>query len=66
MPVTVVKAARSIAPDSRALGWERIGNFELLASGGDHYTMLTEPAPTVHLALLLRRWLTTAPLAAAA
>ena len=65
VPVTVVKAARSIAPDSRALGWERLGNFELLASGGDHFTMLTEPAPTVHLALLLQRWLTT-PLAAAA
>jgi len=65
VPVTVVKAARSIAPDSRALGWERIGNFELLASGGDHFTMLTEPAPTVHLALLLQRWLGT-PLSLAA
>jgi len=57
VPVTVVKAARSVLPDAHALGWERLGPFELLASGGDHYTMLTEPAPVVHLALLLQRWL---------
>jgi thioesterase domain-containing protein len=62
-PVTVVKAARSIAPRSRALGWDRYGPVELLASGGDHYSMLTEPAPAAHLALLLRRWLRP-PLAA--
>jgi hypothetical protein len=63
-PLTVVKAAASIGPDSPALGWERFGHVELLASGGDHYSMLTDAAPAVHLALLLRRWLT--PLYAAA
>jgi pimeloyl-ACP methyl ester carboxylesterase len=57
IPVTVVKAARSIAPDSEALEWDQCGPVELLASGGDHYTMLTDPAPSVHLALLLQRWL---------
>jgi thioesterase domain-containing protein len=66
VPVTVVKAARSLLPEAHALGWEKIAPFELLASGGDHYTMLTEPAPMVHLALLLQRWLGTPamPLAA--
>lgn len=59
-PVTVVKAARSIAPGSRALGWDRYAPVELLASGGDHYSMLTEPAPAAYLAMLLRRWLTPA------
>lgn len=59
-PLTVVKAASSIAPDSRALGWDRYADVELLASGGDHYSMLTEPAPATHLALMLRRWLTQA------
>ncbi|MFL5520272.1 MAG: hypothetical protein ACJ8B6_05010 [Gemmatimonadales bacterium] len=64
-PVTVVKAARSLLPDRHALGWDRFGTVELLASGGDHFTMLTEPAPAVHLALLLQRWLTRSmPLAA--
>lgn len=58
-PVTVVKAARSLLPDTYALNWDRAAPFELLASGGDHYTMLTEPAPVVHLALLLGRWMNT-------
>ena len=65
IPVTVVKAARSILPDSRALNWDRWGSVEVLASGGDHYTMLTEAAPQVHLALLLQRWL-SAPMPLAA
>jgi thioesterase domain-containing protein len=64
LPVTVVKAARSLAPDSTALGWEHCGPVEVLASGGDHYTMITDPAPGVHLALLLARWL--GPIRAAA
>lgn len=59
-PVTVVKAADSIAPDSPALGWERFAPVELLAGGGDHYSMLTQPAAATALALLLRRWLTPA------
>ena len=57
--------ARSLLPDSPALGWDRFNAVEVLASGGDHYTMLTDPAPQVHLALLLQRWL-TAPLSIAA
>jgi thioesterase domain-containing protein len=65
IPVTVVKAARSLLPDSPALGWDTFNAIEVLASGGDHYTMLTDPAPQVHLALLLQRWL-TAPLPIAA
>jgi thioesterase domain-containing protein len=57
-PLTVVKATESIAPASPALGWDRFADVELLASGGDHYTMLTDPASAAHLAMLLRRWLT--------
>ena len=57
-PLTVVKAAHSLAPDSPALGWDRYATVELLASGGDHYSMLTDPASAAHLAMLLRRWLT--------
>jgi thioesterase domain-containing protein len=57
LPVTVVKAAASLAPDSPALGWDRFAPVERLASGGDHYSMLTDPASAAHLALLLRRWL---------
>jgi thioesterase domain-containing protein len=57
-PLTVVKASRSIAPESPRLGWDRFAPVELLASGGDHYTMLTDPASAAHLAMLLRRWLT--------
>jgi len=65
IPVTVVQAARSLMPDSHALGWDQVSPVEILASGGDHYTMLTEPAPVVHLALLLSRWLgTPLPMAA--
>ena len=59
-PLTVVKAADSIAPDSPALGWDRFAPVELLASGGDHYSMLTDPASAAHLAMLLRRWLDAA------
>ena len=47
-------------PDSPALGWERFGPVERLASGGDHYSMLTDPAAAAHLAMLLRRWLAPA------
>jgi hypothetical protein len=63
-PLTVVKATDSIAPTSPALGWDRHAPVELLASGGDHYTMLTDPASAAHLAMLLRRWITPAFLAA--
>jgi thioesterase domain-containing protein len=56
-PLTVVKAVASLLPASPALGWDRFGPVELLVSGGDHYSMLTEPAPAVHLAMLLQRWL---------
>ena len=59
-PLTVVKAAHSLAPDSPALGWERFAPVELLGSGGDHYSMLTDAASAAHLAMLLRRWLTPA------
>jgi hypothetical protein len=58
--LTVVKAARSLAPDSPALGWDRFAPVELLASGGDHYSMLTDPAAAAHLAMLLARWITPA------
>ncbi len=64
-PLTVVKATASIAPASLALGWDRFAPVELLASGGDHYTMLTDPASAAHLAMLLRRWLTPSFSAAA-
>jgi thioesterase domain-containing protein len=56
-PLTVVKAARSILPDSAALGWDRFGPVERLGSGGDHYSMLTDNSAAAHLAILLRRWL---------
>lgn len=58
--LTVVKASDSLAPDSPALGWDRFAPVELLASGGDHYSMLTDPASAVQLAMLLRRWLSPA------
>lgn len=61
VPITVVQPADSLADD---LGWEHTNLVEPLASGGDHYTMLTDPAHAVNLALLLTRWLTR-PLAAA-
>jgi hypothetical protein len=64
LPLTVVKAATSIAPEARALGWDRFGPVEVLASAGDHYTMLTDAASAPNLAMLLTRWL--APLSAAA
>jgi thioesterase domain-containing protein len=63
-PLTVVKAAASLLPSSRALGWDRFGPVEVLASGGDHYSMYSEVASAAHLAMLLRRWLT--PVSAAA
>jgi pimeloyl-ACP methyl ester carboxylesterase len=66
VPVTVVKPAGSLLPEKHALGWELCGPVELLASGGDHYTMLTEPAPVVNLALLLSRWLGTPSMSVAA
>jgi thioesterase domain-containing protein len=56
-PLTVVKAARSLVPDSPALGWDRFGPVERLGSGGDHYSMVTELSAAAHLAMLLRRWL---------
>jgi thioesterase domain-containing protein len=52
-PLTLVRAARGPAG---ALGWEGHPGLELLASAGDHYSMLTEPAAVAHLAALLRRW----------
>jgi thioesterase domain-containing protein len=64
LPLTVVKAADSLAPEARALGWDRFGPTEVLAGAGDHYTMLTDPAAAPQLAMLLQRWLT--PLYAAA
>jgi thioesterase domain-containing protein len=51
--LTLVRAARGPAG---ALGWEGHPGLELLASAGDHYSMLTEPAAVAHLAALLRRW----------
>jgi thioesterase domain-containing protein len=60
-PLTVVRAARGPLP---ALGWERFALVQPLVSGGDHYTMLTDPAAVAHLAALLRRWLAPVPLAA--
>ena len=59
-PLTVVKAADSLLPDSPALGWDRFGPVERLGSGGDHYSMLTDRAAAAHLAMLLRRWLAPA------
>src|SRR4051812_47347517 len=56
-PLTVVKAARSLQPDSPALGWDRFGPVERLGSGGDHYSMLTDNSAAAHLAILLQRWL---------
>jgi hypothetical protein len=53
-PLTVVRATRGPAA---ALGWDGHPGLELLASAGDHYTMLTEPTAVAHLAALLRRWL---------
>jgi thioesterase domain-containing protein len=64
-PLTVVKAANSLVPDSPALGWDRFGPVERLGSGGDHYSMLTDGAAAAHLAMLLRRWLAPAFSAAA-
>jgi hypothetical protein len=57
LPLTVVKAGGSLAPESRALGWDRFGPVEVLAGAGDHYTMLTDPSAAAHLAMLLQRWL---------
>src|SRR5205085_3665318 len=59
-PLTLVRAAREPAG---ALGWDGHPGLELLASAGDHYSMLTEPCAVAHLAALLRRWL--APVAVA-
>jgi thioesterase domain-containing protein len=55
-PLTVVRAARSL--DGRpALGWDAFGPVEVLASGGDHYSMLTETSCVAGLAMALGRWL---------
>jgi thioesterase domain-containing protein len=59
-PLTVVKAADSVIPDSPALGWDRFGPVERLGSGGNHYSMLTDTSAAAHLAMLLRRWLAPA------
>ncbi|MDA0181319.1 thioesterase domain-containing protein [Solirubrobacter phytolaccae] len=59
VPVTVVQPVDSLYED---LGWD--ARIELLAAGGDHYTMLTDPANMVNLALLLTRWLSPAYAAA--
>jgi pimeloyl-ACP methyl ester carboxylesterase len=64
LPLTVVKASDSVLPQSRALGWQKYGPVEVLGSGGDHYSMLTEPASAAHLAMLLARWLAPAYAAA--
>jgi thioesterase domain-containing protein len=64
LPLTVVKATGSLLPASRALGWQKYGPVEVLGSGGDHYSMLTEPAAAAHLAMLLHRWLAPAYAAA--
>ena len=60
LPLTVVKAAGSLAPESPALGWDRFGPVERLASAGDHYSMLTDSSSAANLAMLLRRWLVPA------
>jgi len=59
VPVTVVQPTGSLYDD---LGWNT--RIELLAAGGDHFTMLTDPAHMVSLALLLTRWLSPAYAAA--
>jgi pimeloyl-ACP methyl ester carboxylesterase len=59
VPVTVVQPTGSLYGD---LGWDM--RVELLAAGGDHYTMLTDPDNVVSLALLLTRWLSPAYAAA--
>jgi hypothetical protein len=59
VPVTVVQPTASLYED---LGWDM--RVELLAAGGDHYTMLTDPDHMVNLALLLTRWLAPAYAAA--
>jgi len=59
VPVTVVQPTGSLHED---LGWDM--RVELLAAGGDHYTMLTDPDNVVNLALLLTRWLSPAYAAA--
>ena len=61
VPVTVVQPTGSLYGD---LGWQYSNPVEALASGGDHYTMLTAPDHTVQLALLLSRWLTPSLVAA--
>lgn len=58
-PVTVVQPTASLYEE---LGWDM--RVELLAAGGDHYTMLTDPDHTVSVALLLTRWLSPAYAAA--
>ncbi|HET6547112.1 MAG TPA: hypothetical protein VFG79_01560 [Solirubrobacter sp.] len=64
LPLTVVKAHAGLAPESRALGWERHAPVEVLAAAGDHYSMLTDAAAAIQLALLLQRWLAPAYAAA--
>ena len=53
VPITVVQPSESLYGD---LGWDATNAVEALAGGGDHYTMLTEHA--VPLALAISRWLT--------
>jgi thioesterase domain-containing protein len=60
-PLTLVRAAREPAG---ALGWDGHPGLELLASAGDHYSMLSEPCAVAHLAALLRRWVSPAAAAA--
>jgi thioesterase domain-containing protein len=60
-PLTLVRAARGA---DRARGWEGHPGLEVLASAGDHYSMLTDPSAVAHLAALLRRWLAPLPIAA--
>jgi thioesterase domain-containing protein len=56
VPLTVLRAATGGAH----LGWDA----ETFVSGGDHYSMLTDPAAVSHLAMVLRRWFAVLPLAA--
>jgi hypothetical protein len=60
-PLTLVRAVQGPAG---MLGWEDAEDVERLASSGNHYTMLTDPAAVAHLAMLLGRWFAPVPLAA--
>lgn len=45
VPLVLVKAARSLIPGDRDLGWGPLAHhgLDILPSPGDHYTMLTRP-----------------------